>query len=199
MDQEVSPPTAASDSHEVPLRPRFGRLTAIFIVVIIGGLLVISALDNETQGFEPGSVPRGALARQAAPNISITMLDGTTFSMAEHFESDGRPLVMNLWASWCIPCREEMPAFDELAIANPDIAFVGFAVDDQRNASEEFAAEIGVSYPLGVDEERAIAARYPYVGLPTTYLIDADGIISRQIQGQVSKEQLDAYLDFDLR
>ncbi len=199
MDQEVSPPTAATDEQATRLRRRFGRLAAIFITVIVGGLMVISALDNQTEDFDPGSVPRGALARQAAPDISIPMLDGTIFSIAEHFESDGRPLVMNLWASWCIPCREEMPEFDELAIANPDIAFVGFAVDDQRDAAEQFAAEINVSYPLGIDEERAVAAEYPYIGLPTTYLIDADGIVSRQIQGQVSKEQLDAYLEFDFR
>ena len=194
-----TPPTSPGDlTTGAPLRPRFGRLAGIFLVLVVGGLFTITALQSRADVADPGTIPRGALARQSAPDISIGLLDGTVFSMSEHFATDGRPLVMNLWASWCIPCREEMPDFDAVARANPDVAFVGFAVDDQTVAAREFAAEINVSYPLGIDSERAIAAVYPYIGLPTTYIIDADGIVTRQIQGQVSQAQLQAYLEFDL-
>jgi len=189
-----------------PLRPRFGRLSLIFAAIVVGGLIVASV--GNTSGGDSGSasvstldprvVPLGALAAQPAPDVSFPLFDGATFSVAEHFATDGRPLVVNFWASWCIPCREEMPAFSELATENPQIAFVGVAIDDFPVPAREFAEEVGVVYPLGIDQDRTVGDSYPYIGLPTTYLIDEDGIVARQIQGQVLKEQLRAYLEFDL-
>jgi cytochrome c biogenesis protein CcmG/thiol:disulfide interchange protein DsbE len=189
-----------------PLRPRFGKLTMIFGIIVALGLLVATLSGPRTTSgdtptvstLDPRAVPLGALAGQPAPDISFPLFDGSTFSIADHFANDGRPLVLNFWASWCIPCREEMPAFSELAAENPEIAFVGVAVDDARQSAVDFAEQVAVVYPLGIDESNTIGQSYPYLGLPTTYLIGADGIVARQIQGQVLKEQLAAYLDFDL-
>ena len=84
-----------------------------------------------------------------------------------------------------------------MAEANPDVAFLGVAVEDSRGPAEAFAAEVGASYPLGIDEGQTVKNGYPFVGLPVTYLIDADGTVSRQIQGQLSGPVVQAFIDHD--
>ena len=189
-----------------PLPRRMGRLSMIFLAIVVAGLLASWALkDGESlllpaEGgtvFDVESFPTGALGGQPAPLISFSLFDGSRFDLAEHFASDGRPVVLNFWASWCFPCRTEMPEFSEVAIANPTVAFFGVAVDDGRQSALAFAEEIGVAYPLGVDEDNTVASNYPYIGLPTTYLIAADGTVTHQIQGQITGEALQAFIDFD--
>lgn len=191
----ASPPTG---------RRRLGRLTAIFLAIVAVGLAVNLATDSDAPPTDPAAAdfdvanfPRGALGGEPAPDVAFPLFDGTTFSMAEHFTTDGRPVVLNFWASWCFPCRTEMPEFSEVASANPDVAFIGVAVDDAESAAGDFAEEIGVSYPLGFDEAGSVASSYPYIGLPTTFLIGADGVVTHQIQGQVTGTVLQAFIDHD--
>ena len=209
---DLKPQDSAPGESEVssPNRPTTVTLSAVaaLAAVIIAGLLVLLLVDGDTppaeQQFEPeepgldvGSFPRGALAGQPAPEVNLSLFDGSEFVLSEHVAADGRPLVLNLWASWCTPCRREIPEFSQVALANPDVAFVGAAVEDAWGPAEAFASEVGASYPLGIDEQRTIKSGYPFVGLPVTYLIDADGTVSRQIQGQLSGSALQAFIDYD--
>ena len=181
---------------------------AALAAVIIAGLLVLLLVDGESPPIGPtpeaeqpaidvAGFPRGALAGEQAPEINLSLFDGSEFVLSEHLAGDGRPLVLNLWASWCTPCRREIPEFSEVAEANPDVAFVGAAVEDARGPAEAFAEEVGASYPMGIDEKLTVKNGYPFVGLPVTYLINADGTVARQIQGQLSGPALQAFLDHD--
>lgn len=176
--------------------------------VITVGLLVLPMVDEETTPDEPSSVatepaidvenfPRGALAGQPAPDLNVSLFEGSEFVLSRHLAEDGRPLVLNLWASWCTPCRREIPEFSQVAEANPGVAFLGAAVEDARGPAEAFAAEVGASYPLGIDEKLTVKTGYPFVGLPVTYLIGSDGTVARQIQGQLSGPALQAFIDHD--
>jgi len=178
------------------------------MALIVAGMLVLllvgrdappaeQMLEPEEPTIDVSSFPRGALAGQPAPEINLSLFDGSEFVLSEHLSADGRPLVLNLWASWCTPCRREIPEFSQVAAANPDVAFVGAAVEDARGPAEAFASEVRASYPLGIDEQRTVKNGYPFVGLPVTYLIDADGTVSRQIQGQLSGSALQAFIDHD--
>lgn len=197
-------PDSTEERGTAPVRWRFGKLSLIFLAIVGVGLVVNLALnaddpptDPEATEFDVASFPKGALGGEPAPDVSFPLFDGTTFSMADHFATDGRPVVLNFWASWCFPCRTEMPEFSEVAEENPDVAFIGVAVDDAESSAGEFAEEIGVSYPLGFDEAGAVASSYPYIGLPTTFLIGADGVVTHQIQGQVTGTVLQAFIDHD--
>ena len=128
-----------------------------------------------------------------APNFSVPTIDGGRFDLAAELAS-GRPVVLNLWASWCLPCREEMPAIDAVAARHPEVAFIGVAVQDDLVAAERFATEIGVTYPIGLDERDEVNALYPSPGLPVTYIIASTGVILDQIYAGVSEAQLDAAL-----
>ncbi len=141
--------------------------------------------------------PLGALAGREAPPISVPLFDGSHFTLAEHLRNPGGPLVLNLWASWCTPCRREIPDFSRVANANPEVSFLGVAVEDGRGPAEDFAAAVGASYPLGFDEHLTVTDGYRSIGLPVTYLIGADGIVVRQVQGQLNAAWLQAFIDHD--
>jgi len=200
-----------------PLPRRGGLLTTVFLVavgiaVIAGAIIstrdndegataaaVQAAIDETTETTEEAfHAPGGPLAGTAAADFEVELLSGGTFDLSDHFENDGRPLVLNFWASWCPPCRAEMPDFDTVAAERQDILIVGIAVEDDPAAAEAFGAEIGVRYPLGIDHTNVIASNYPYLGLPTTWFIDSDGIIVRQWTGLITYDDLIERIDADL-
>ncbi len=181
-------PTPATFRRRWPL----GALTLIVVAAIVGGLL----LFGDNAGSESSAELAGALGLptqngEAAPDFSLTLLDGTDFRLTDHLTNDGRPVILNLWASWCGPCRAEMPAFDVASKLHTDVFFLGVAVEDDPIAAEEFAAEIGVTYALAIDEADRVGRRYPSPGLPATYFISTDGLIIRTVFGQIDEDQID--------
>ena len=139
----------------------------------------------------PDLIRGGRRTADVAPRFTVPTLDGGSFSLADHLERDGSPVFLNLWASWCPPCRAEMPAIDAAATRHPDVKFVGVAVQDDFQAAARFAQEIGVSYAIGLDEYDEVDALYPSAGLPVTYLIGADGTVVRALFGQLDESQID--------
>lgn len=156
-------------------------LTGVFVGVVVLGL-VIAWLSGSSGGADDSDV---------APDFTVELLGGGSFTLSDHLADDGRPLILNLWASWCAPCRAEMPDISAYAIANPHISVVGVAVEDVREKATEFADEVQVSYPLGFDEGD-FRDLYPSIGLPATYFINPDGTIAAVINGIVTEESLDA-------
>lgn len=198
-----------------PLPRRGGLLTAVFLVAVaaavIGATIVNlqddpidaaaavqnAASQNAEAAEEDFHLPGGPLAGTAAADFDVELLSGETFDLSDHFANDGRPLILNFWASWCPPCRAEMPDFDRVAEERPDILIVGVAVEDDPAAATTFGTEIGVSYPLGIDHTGIIGSQFPYLGLPTTWFIGSDGIIVRQWTGMLSYEDLVNRIDID--
>ena len=100
----------------------------------------------------------------------------------------GRIVVLNDWASWCAPCREEIPALVDLAAANPDISFVGLNVSDEPAAARDFARRTGMTYPSIVDRDGALLATVPDVpakSLPSTVIVDRQGRIAARTIGPI--------------
>ena len=129
-----------------------------------------------------------------APDFSIPTIDGSRFSLSDHLANSGDPVILNLWASWCAPCRAEMPALDAAASRHPGVKFVGVAVQDDLLAAEEFAAELGVSYTIGLDERDEVNALYPAFGLPVTYVISGNGVILQPLYGELDESKIDAVI-----
>lgn len=212
-DQQLN---TSSGSAAHPARRRIALTMVITLLVATAAWLLFLRADRgpidpvpDVNSSEPGapagasplidvaSFPVGALAGEPAPEISVQLFDGAEFVLSRHLSVDGRPVVLNLWASWCTPCRREIPEFSHIADSNPEVAFVGVAVEDARGPAEAFAAEVKASYPLGIDEALTVKNGYPFIGLPVTYLIGADGAVVRQIQGQLNAATLQAFIDYD--
>jgi cytochrome c biogenesis protein CcmG/thiol:disulfide interchange protein DsbE len=161
----------------------------LFLAVPAVAWILRSALAD--QEVSPTVVEVGL----TAPDFTLSLFDGATFTLSSHLAQDGRPVVLNFWASWCLPCRHEMPAFDAVAHDRPEIFILGVAVQDTEPAARAFADEVGVSYSLGYDTEGTILEKYPTLGLPATWFITADGTVAEQWFGQLDKALLEEMIE----
>lgn len=187
----LSPEEAPSplDAERLPSR-RFLHVTlALMLAVPAAVWMLRSPTDTE------GEVLGGAEIDEAAPDFTLDLFNGGVFALTDHLNQDGRPVVMNLWASWCVPCREEMPAFDAVARRTPEVLVLGVAVQDTETAAREFAAEVAVSYPLGLDADGAILEMYPILGLPATWFITSEGHIAARWMGQLDEDHLEGLIE----
>jgi len=104
------------------------------------------------------------------------------------------PAVVNLWASWCGPCRKEMPVLAEAARRTPDVRFVGINTQDRPEAAADFLAQTGVTYPQLVDIDGLVLADTRVPGLPVTLAVDTDGKLVDRVIGEISEAELNALL-----
>lgn len=174
----------AFEEAPAPLRPARGHLTAWFVGVVVVGLVIGTALappDND------------AGLAGAAPEVVVEPFDDEgQWRLSEHLIDDGRPVVLNLWASWCLPCREEIPQLSAFADAMPDVVVVGVAVNDIPADAEALADELQPTYLVGIDASGRLRDRYPSVGMPLTVLIDPTGAIVWSRFGGVTEDELRA-------
>jgi thiol-disulfide isomerase/thioredoxin len=187
--------------HEVNAAPRRVRwyFPAMFAVSAVAAAIAVIAWTYSTRTAAPAGSPSNlsALAGGApeqgapAPDFTVPTVDGGTLSLAAHLATDGRPVFLNLWATWCPPCRAEMPLIDEAATANPGVRFVGVAVRDDRAAVEEFVVEIGVGYDIAIDDGDQVWDAYPVLGMPGTFVIDGGGTIVGSHIGILAPETIE--------
>jgi cytochrome c biogenesis protein CcmG/thiol:disulfide interchange protein DsbE len=132
---------------------------------------------------------------EPAPAITGTTIDGRPFDLAS---LRGRPVVVNFWASWCGPCRDEFPLFKselERQGAATGLEIVGVLYEDDPAAARAFADEFGMSWRSVTDPSGAVARDYRVVAPPQTYFIDREGIV-RSIQiGEVREADFQRQLD----
>ncbi len=153
----------------------------MFLGVVLAGLLVAWLVRS-------GDTPRASVGL-SAPGFAVHVIDGQVFELTEHLENDGRLLVLNLWASWCIPCRTEIPELSAFSDQRPDVKVIGVAVDDTRTSAISFAREIDATYPLALGNPEFEDA-YPRLGLPVTYIIDPEGFITDVFNGILDEQAL---------
>jgi thiol-disulfide isomerase/thioredoxin len=130
-----------------------------------------------------------ALTGHPAPSFSATTLTGTQSALDAY---RGRIVVMNLWASWCPPCRAEMPDLQRLYEAYRSRNVVVIGVDQGESAQRvgDFARSLGIHYPILLDQQQQYGRVYAALGLPTTIVIDPQGIVVRGFDGALSYPQM---------
>ncbi|RZU30697.1 TlpA family protein disulfide reductase [Blastococcus saxobsidens] len=108
----------------------------------------------------------------------------------------GRPTLVNLWATWCGPCREEMPLLQEAyARHREQVRFLGVDVQDDPDAARWFLAEHDIDYPHAVDADGALLRELGIRGLPVTLALDADGRVVERVVGQLTSAELQRLID----
>ena len=141
---------------------------------------------SETTTTEPGR-PAGGDGREV-PDVRFHYFDGSEGSLADFA---GTPTVINFWASWCAPCVVEMPAFEAVhRELQPQVAFLGLNVGDEPGAARALVERTGVTYPLATDPDSGIFQAFGGIGMPTTVLVDADGIIVTMIGSRLRAQNL---------
>jgi len=130
--------------------------------------------------------------RKAAPAISGPTLDGGSFTA-----SAGKVLVLNVWASWCSPCRAEAPALQELSMKHPEVQFLGVLTRDSLVAARAFVERFGIQYPSLVDDEILLKFHGQLTpnAIPTTLIIDTQGRIAARVSGEVTYSALEDLIE----
>lgn len=159
-----------------------------FIVVA----LVLAVTLTACGGLDlPGS--QGITVGKVARDFSLPSVDGQLASLSDY---SGNVVMVNFWATWCPPCKAEIPDFEAAYQAYKDDGFVvlGIEVGDSARVVEPWVTGLGMSYPVLLDESSRVMKEYRVPGLPTSLFVDRDGVIQVRHVGYLSAAKLDEYL-----
>lgn len=131
--------------------------------------------------------PSTLQAKRSAPDFTLKLFDGGEFKFSQYL---GHPVIINFFASWCVPCGEEASALETAyqELSKQGVIFVGIAGQDTQSKAEGFVKKHGLTFPTGLDASGKILAAYGVYGMPTTFFIDRQGVISDLHIGGVTRE-----------
>lgn len=160
-------------------------LKVVAILAPAAGLVTLLAYGFTTN---PRDIPSPLVGRPAA-SFSLPLFDGGRFALDEH---RGKVIVVNFWASWCVPCREEAPLLEAAWRAYRDrgVVFVGVNIQDSDPAARAFLREFGVTFPNGPDAGGRLAIDYGVYGIPELFVVGRDGRIRYKHVGAVGEATL---------
>ena len=164
------------------------------IALLLAGAALLAACAQSSAG-QAGSQDRAATPAGIASDAVHLQMAGFAGGPAFNLPGDlgGRPLVLNVWASWCGPCRQEMPGFQQVYLKAKDrVSFLGLDSRDVVDAARRFAAQTGVTYRLAADPNGQAAAKLGVAALPTTVFIGADGTLRGRHVGALTPTELRA-------
>jgi peroxiredoxin len=141
----------------------------------------------------PADMPISPYPQNAAPDFTLPQLNGESLTLSQ---LRGQPAIINFWATWCPPCRSELPALQAAYVAHKgQIGFVAVDVKEEANTVAGFAQELGLNFPIVVDADGAVSdGSYQIRGLPTTLFIDANGVVVARHVGPLNEESIESYL-----
>jgi cytochrome c biogenesis protein CcmG/thiol:disulfide interchange protein DsbE len=176
--------------HEAAPAPLLSRRRLLWLgggALVVAGLGV-AGLTAGSQSGDDGAADRGdgQPDHGQAPPIELPRLAGDGDVSLSSLR--GRPVVVNFFASWCVPCRKEMPAFQSAAGRLGDkVAFLGVDHQDDRKGALQLLADTGVRYPTGYDPDGRVAVAYGLFGMPTTLFVSADGRLLEKHTGELEQ------------
>lgn len=185
-------PETGSSPEAAPPPPRSGKrdLAIIAVIVIVVAVMIWSAVHFSRSGRQAAIAPGGSLVGKPAPGFELTTLDGKTAKLADYH---GKAVLLNFWATYCGPCRIEMPWFVDLQnkYAAQGLQIIGIDDEDAtKQTVKDYIDQVGTNYPILLGKD-AVADAYGVEGLPTTFFIDRDGKVVDQTLGLASKKELE--------
>lgn len=149
--------------------------------------------ESETPHLDSTSAPLYKATRDAkASDLELDLLTGDKFQISDQ---EGKVLLINIWATWCQPCHEETPDLVDLYNKYKDEGFVilGVSTDEKgKEVVQDFVDKHNVPYPVYIDTDKIVEEEYgPYMAIPTTYIINKDGLVRYFATGAVTKKELE--------
>lgn len=130
---------------------------------------------------------------KAAPDFELTSSDGQTVRLSDY---RGKKVILNFWATWCPPCKAEMPHMQKFHEANKDkgieiLAVNLTSIDKGEESVQSFIEEFGLTFPIPMDRNGKIGSQYQAVTIPTSYIIDTEGIVQKKVVGPMDEAMME--------
>lgn len=175
-----------------PSRVRILAMMMVGLGLLATGAMFIMLLDQRAASAQDFSaIP--AQVNYPAPELNLIDLSGKRVSLRDYRDS---VVLVNLWATWCPPCREEMPTLQTFYEKYKEDGFVLVAVDQEETAEvvQPFVDEFGLSFPVWLDLDYLAQREFHTANLPSSYVVDRDGVVRLMWIGGISKRNLEKFL-----
>lgn len=165
-------------------RNKVVQIAILAVILIIGGFAIVPSL------LQSNEVP---VVGSSVPNIKLQELNGDIQYLSDY---KGSIMVLNFWGTWCEPCKREMPAMQSAWEKWKDkgVYIVGINYGEDALVVSNFIEKMGVEFPMWLDSKKTAAKAFGIRPLPTTFFVQPDGKVHAIKQGEVTAEELDAYL-----
>jgi cytochrome c biogenesis protein CcmG/thiol:disulfide interchange protein DsbE len=183
----VTQPGAAGDGVTASRPLALRRVAQVVILALLAGFLVLLAVGMRRSALGP-------VSQGQAPPFTLKLYDGGQFSLTDH---RGHVVVINFWASWCPPCREEAPVLERVWRRYKDkgVMFVGVGYLDTEPEALAYIREFDLTYPNGPDIGTRISRAYRIRGVPETFFVDREGDIAQIKIGPLTELELVGILE----
>lgn len=190
------------------------KLKKILPIVILVALLIWGVYDtsnkNNVNNLSAGNTNNtkvetdktveaktGIEKGNLAPDFKLTTLDGKQMKLSDY---KGKKVILNFWATWCPPCKAEIPDLEKFYTSYKDKDVIILGVDltqseKSQNTVKEFVKSYGITYSVPLDIEGSVSEMYKVTGIPTSYIIDTQGIIRQKVVGPMDFEGMKNMLD----
>lgn len=180
------------------------RNVGLFVTALIIGTMIVMSVKSSIDKTEPdedfettttidsSETETGLKQGDVPPDFELTTLTGDVVRLSDY---KGKKVILNFWASWCPPCKKEMPHMEEYYQKNKDlenveIIAVNMTKSEKPGMVKKFVDSYGLTFPIPLDEEGKVMNAYQIIPLPTTYMINTDGTIAHQISGPINGKLL---------
>ncbi len=174
---------------------RFQWTIILVIFALLGSVWIILSQEPATAEQGPITLTEAPIVGHLAPGFTAQTALGQTINLHElqtEGGTAGQPIVLNFWASWCAPCRVEMPHFQSASRNyNGRVTILGINQGESAKVVNDFGNEFNITYPLLVDDENEVNHLYNVNSLPTTIFVDADGVVQEVLVGTISQAVLE--------
>jgi cytochrome c biogenesis protein CcmG/thiol:disulfide interchange protein DsbE len=184
-DPGVTRPLTASAIGSRPRWPHRLRIALVVLILMTVGVVLASSFRRDPHDIRTGSVGK------PAATFDLDRLDGAGQLGLDDYR--GRVVILNFWASWCVPCKEENPALAatwERYRATTDVVLIGVLYQDSVDAAREYTSRLGNTWPSVIDADGRTAIAYGVFGIPETFFISPDGVVAGRHVGPIDQPTL---------
>ena len=173
------------------MRISWKLVSTVLIAVLVVAFFALMAFGLANRSPATGRSGETRVGKPA-PSFSMPLLGGGQFNSEDH---RGSPMIINFWASWCPPCRQESPGFERVwqRYRNQGIQLVGVDIQDTEEEALAYVREFGLTFPNGRDTDGKITIEYGVIGLPVTFFISADGVVEGRWVGALPEDRLESW------